>query len=102
MWTPRSIEDRQPPSAIVPRWAAMRSRRTTRSSSGSAASAAPPRTGWGGGGGGGGGGRRILGLEQFELRHDRGASSDVSRITRLSYHRREYVELAIEAQVAWR
>ena len=48
------------------------------------------------------GGRRILGLEQFELGHDRGASSDVSRITRLSYHRREYVELAIEAQVAWR
>ena len=47
-------------------------------------------------------GRRILGLEQFELGHDRGASSDVSRITRLSYHRREYVELAIEAQVAWR
>ena len=49
-----------------------------------------------------GGGRRVLGLEQFELGHDRGASSDVSRITRLSYHRREYVELAIEAQVAWR
>ena len=49
-----------------------------------------------------GGGRRILGLEQFELGHDRGASSDVSRITRLSYHRREYVELAVEAQAAWR
>jgi sarcosine oxidase len=49
-----------------------------------------------------GGGRRILGLEQFELGHDRGASSDVSRITRLSYHRREYVELAIRAQTAWR
>ena len=49
-----------------------------------------------------GGGRRILGLEQFELGHDRGASSDVSRITRLSYHRREYVELAIEAQASWR
>jgi len=49
-----------------------------------------------------GGGRRILGLEQFELGHDRGASSDVSRISRLSYHRREYVELAIEAQAAWR
>jgi len=49
-----------------------------------------------------GGGRRILGVEQFELGHDRGASSDVSRITRLSYHRREYVELAIAAQVAWR
>jgi sarcosine oxidase len=49
-----------------------------------------------------GGGRRILGLEQFELGHDNGASQDVSRITRLSYHRREYVELAIEAQAAWR
>src|SRR6266481_4209554 len=49
-----------------------------------------------------GGGRRVLGLEQFELGHDRGASSDVSRITRLSYHRREYVELAIRAQAAWR
>jgi sarcosine oxidase len=49
-----------------------------------------------------GGGRRILGLEQFELGHDRGASQDVSRITRLSYHRRDYVELAIEAQAAWR
>ena len=49
-----------------------------------------------------GGGHRILGLEQFELGHDRGASQDVSRITRLSYHRRDYVELAIEAQAAWR
>ena len=49
-----------------------------------------------------GGGGRILGLEQFELGHDRGASQDVSRITRLSYHRPEYVALAIEAQAAWR
>jgi sarcosine oxidase len=49
-----------------------------------------------------GGSPRILGLEQFELGHDRGASSDVSRITRLSYHRRDYVELAIAAQAAWR
>jgi sarcosine oxidase len=47
------------------------------------------------------GGPRVLGLEQFELGHDRGASQDVSRITRLSYHRREYVELAIRAQAAW-
>ena len=45
---------------------------------------------------------RVLGLEQFELGHDRGASQDVSRITRLSYHRPEYVELAIAAQAAWR
>jgi sarcosine oxidase len=49
-----------------------------------------------------GGGRRMLGLEQYELGHDRGASQDVSRITRRSYHRREYVELAIQAQAAWR
>lgn len=47
-------------------------------------------------------GTRVLGLEQFEVGHDRGASQDVSRITRLSYHRREYVELAIEGQAAWR
>ena len=47
-------------------------------------------------------GTNVLGLEQFELGHDRGASQDVSRITRRSYHRREYVELAIEAQAAWR
>jgi sarcosine oxidase len=47
-------------------------------------------------------GRQILGLEQFGLGHDRGASQDVSRITRRSYHRREYVELAITAQAAWR
>ncbi len=45
---------------------------------------------------------RILGLEQFELGHDRGASQDVSRITRQSYHRPEYVRLAIRAQAAWR
>lgn len=47
-------------------------------------------------------GTRVLGLEQFELGHDRGASQDQSRITRLSYHRPEYVRLAIEAQAAWR
>jgi sarcosine oxidase len=45
---------------------------------------------------------RVLGLEQFELGHDRGASQDVSRITRYSYHRRDYVDLAIKAQAAWR
>lgn len=45
---------------------------------------------------------RVLGVEQFELGHDRGASQDVSRITRLSYHHADYVRLAIEAQAAWR
>ena len=47
------------------------------------------------------GGRRVLGLEQFELGHDRGASQDVSRITRRSYHHVDYVRLAIQAQAAW-
>ena len=72
--------------------------RTTRSSSGSAGSAARPRTG------------------SRRARRRRGSSASSSsssattaarrrtssRITRLSYHRREYVELAIEAQAAWR
>jgi sarcosine oxidase len=47
-------------------------------------------------------GTHVLGLEQFELGHDRGASRDVSRITRQSYHRREYVDFAMKAQAAWR
>ena len=47
-------------------------------------------------------GMRVLGIEQFELGHDRGASQDVSRIIRLSYHRRDYVELAKDAFAAWR
>jgi sarcosine oxidase len=47
-------------------------------------------------------GVRVLGLEQFELDHARGASQDVSRIIRLSYHRPEYVRLARRAYEAWR
>lgn len=47
-------------------------------------------------------GARVLGLEQFELGHERGASQDESRIIRLSYHRPEYVELAKDAYAAWR
>ncbi|HSL98331.1 MAG TPA: N-methyl-L-tryptophan oxidase [Candidatus Deferrimicrobiaceae bacterium] len=47
-------------------------------------------------------GAKVLGLEQFELGHDRGASQDESRIIRLSYHRAEYVELAKDAYTAWR
>ncbi|MGQ0669987.1 MAG: FAD-dependent oxidoreductase, partial [Actinomycetota bacterium] len=31
-------------------------------------------------------GAGVLGLEQFELGHERGASQDHSRIIRLSYH----------------
>jgi monomeric sarcosine oxidase len=46
-------------------------------------------------------GVRVLGLEQFELGHDRGASQDESRIIRLSYHRPEYVALAKRAYAAW-
>jgi len=47
-------------------------------------------------------GARVLGVEQFDLGHDRGASQDESRIIRLSYHRPEYVELAKDAFAAWR
>lgn len=46
-------------------------------------------------------GGEVLGLEQFEIGHLRGASQDHSRIIRLSYHTPEYVELAKEAYVAW-
>jgi sarcosine oxidase len=40
-------------------------------------------------------------VEQFSIGHDRGASQDHSRIIRLSYHTREYVELAKHAFTAW-
>ncbi len=43
----------------------------------------------------------VLGLEQFELGHDRGASQDHSRIVRLSYHTPGYVRLAKRACEAW-
>ncbi len=46
-------------------------------------------------------GRDVLGLEQFELGHVRGESQDHSRIIRLSYHTRGYVELAKRAYTAW-
>ena len=46
-------------------------------------------------------GVRVLGLEQFELGHSRGASQDVSRIIRLSYHRPDYVRLAKRAYATW-
>jgi len=44
---------------------------------------------------------RVLGLEQFELGHPYGASEDVSRIIRRSYHRRDYVRLTQRAYDAW-
>jgi len=47
-------------------------------------------------------GAEVLGLEQFALGHDNGASEDHSRIIRLSYHTPAYVELARHAYTAWR
>src|SRR4029453_5876159 len=46
-------------------------------------------------------GDRVLGLEQFELGHENGASQDHSRIIRLSYHRPDYVRLAKRAYATW-
>lgn len=46
-------------------------------------------------------GFRVLGLEQFELGHNRGASHDTSRILRRSYHTPAYVQLAGEAYDDW-
>jgi sarcosine oxidase len=43
----------------------------------------------------------VLGLEQYELGHDHGASHDHSRIIRLSYHRPAYVRLARRAYETW-
>jgi sarcosine oxidase len=46
-------------------------------------------------------GAGVLGLERFELGHERGASQDHSRIIRLSYHAPEYVRFARDAYAAW-
>jgi sarcosine oxidase len=46
-------------------------------------------------------GNEVLGLEQFELGHERGASQDHSRIIRLSYHSPTYVALAQRAYQTW-
>jgi sarcosine oxidase len=46
-------------------------------------------------------GSEVLGLEQFELGHERGASQDHSRIIRLSYHTPGYVRLAQAAYETW-
>ncbi|HVH54541.1 MAG TPA: FAD-dependent oxidoreductase, partial [Actinomycetota bacterium] len=46
-------------------------------------------------------GSGVLGLERFELGHDRGASHDHSRIIRLSYHSPAYVRFAQDAFRAW-
>jgi sarcosine oxidase len=46
-------------------------------------------------------GDRVLGIEQYELGHTRGAGQDHSRIIRLSYHRADYVRLARRAYATW-
>ncbi len=43
----------------------------------------------------------VLGLEQFEFAHSRGASHDTSRILRHSYHTPEYVALTFAAYDDW-
>ncbi len=43
----------------------------------------------------------VVGLDQFELGHTRGASHDTSRILRRSYHTPAYVRLAGEAYADW-
>lgn len=47
------------------------------------------------------GGVDVIGLEQFELGHVRGASHDHSRIIRRSYHTPGYVQLTAAAYQAW-
>lgn len=47
------------------------------------------------------GGHQVVGLERFALGHERGASHDVSRILRHSYHRADYVRLTFDAYADW-
>jgi sarcosine oxidase len=46
-------------------------------------------------------GADVLGLEQFEIGHGRGASQDHSRIIRRSYHSPTYVALSADAYRTW-
>jgi sarcosine oxidase len=46
-------------------------------------------------------GTRVLALERYEIGHPNGASEDVSRIIRRSYHRRDYVRLTARAYDTW-
>jgi sarcosine oxidase len=46
-------------------------------------------------------GTRVLALERYEIGHHNGASEDVSRIIRRSYHRRDYVRLTARAYETW-
>ncbi|HEX2236575.1 MAG TPA: N-methyl-L-tryptophan oxidase [Actinomycetota bacterium] len=47
-------------------------------------------------------GSDVLGIEQFAIGHDRGASQDHSRIIRHSYHSPLYVSLTVAAYEEWR
>src|SRR5438105_14429657 len=47
-------------------------------------------------------GRRVVVLERFEQGHQRGSSHGSTRIFRLAYLERDYVELAREALPLWR
>src|SRR5262249_41766506 len=47
-------------------------------------------------------GRRVLLLEQFAIGHERGSSHGPSRIIRLAYDSRDYVELARASYTLWR
>lgn len=47
-------------------------------------------------------GAKVIGLEQFEFGHVRGASHDTSRIVRTSYEAPQYVALAKSAYKDWR
>ncbi|MBA2534261.1 MAG: N-methyl-L-tryptophan oxidase [Rubrobacter sp.] len=46
-------------------------------------------------------GSSVLGIEQFSLGHDRGASQDHSRIIRVAQHQPEYAAIAPHAYEAW-
>jgi len=46
-------------------------------------------------------GAQVVGLEQFALGHERGASHDTSRILRHSYHTPGYVRLTFDAYDDW-
>jgi sarcosine oxidase len=46
-------------------------------------------------------GHSVIGLERFELGHERGASHDTSRILRHSYHAPCYVQLSFDAYDDW-
>ncbi|KAK9810573.1 hypothetical protein WJX73_001474 [Symbiochloris irregularis] len=47
-------------------------------------------------------GQKVLGIEQFEIAHDRGSSHGESRIIRLAYHENpDYVPLLVRAYELW-